>query len=223
MTSPAVVAPAAIIWCAMAAYVVVSARASSRATKDISAQLTRREIELGRTSTIDELTGLATRREFDAMVRLEFGRFQRHRHPTSLLMVDIDDYSGVDERGPLTRSLMVAELSSVLKAALRAIDLGCRYTDTSLAMLLLETNAEQSQVVADRVRAAVAGYTFLANRNDGSLKLTVSQGIAVMGTSMASHLDFVRTAERALAEARSTGGDQARIIYADDDELAATG
>lgn len=149
--------PVSVTWSSMAAYVVWSARAASRSEKDLSAQLTRREIELGRTSTVDELTGLATRREFDAMVRLEFGRFQRHQHPTTLLMLELDDIGELGEAaGLLTRGLAVAELASILKQSLRTIDVGCRFTETVIAILLLETSVEQARSVTDRIRAAVA-------------------------------------------------------------------
>ena len=53
--------PVGATWILMAAYLVRSAWNSSSHAKELSAQLMRREIELGRTSTVDELTGLATR------------------------------------------------------------------------------------------------------------------------------------------------------------------
>lgn len=204
--------PASVTWTLMAAYLIRSASAASSNAKELGAQVMRREIELGRTSTVDELTGLATRREFDAMVRLEFARFQRHGHPTSLLIVELDDIGELGEAvGPLTKGLVVAELASILKQSLRAIDLGCRFTESSLAILLLETPAEQARIVTDRIRGAVADQTFLAHRRDGKYKLTVSQGVAGLDVSMTSHLDFVRAAEQALADARTAGLDQTII------------
>lgn len=208
----AVGSPAGVTWSLMAAWVVRSARRGSNKAKELGAQLMRREIELGRTSTVDELTGLATRREFDAMVRLEVGRFQRHRHPTSLLMVEIDNIGAISEAvGSLTSGLVIAELASILKQSLRAIDLGCRFTESSLAILLLETTAAEARSVTDRVREAVAAQTFLAHRRDGNYELTVSQGVATLDASITSHLDFLRAAERALADARAAGADQVRI------------
>lgn len=201
--------PVSVIWTLMAAYLIRKAWSASRTAKELGAQLMRREIELGRTSTVDELTGLATRREFDAMVRLEFARFQRHGHPTSLLMVELDDIGRLGETvGSLTKGLVIAELASILKQSLRAIDLGCRFTETGLAILLLETPAEQARIVTDRIREAVSHQTFLAHRRDGKHQLTVSQGVATLDVSMTSHLDFVRAAERALADARTAGFNQ---------------
>jgi diguanylate cyclase (GGDEF)-like protein len=211
-TLAGIVVPAAAVWLMMAFYIIKQHRRGATTAKDLGAQLMRREIELGRTSTVDELTGLATRREFDAMVRLEYGRFQRHGHPTSLLMVEIDDIGELGEQlGPITKGLAVSELASILKQTLRTIDLGCRFTDSSLAMLLLETTGEQSSVVTDRIRAAVEAHTFLSHRSDGRYKLTVSQGVAQLDGGMASHVDFVRAAEQALAEARTIGRDQVNI------------
>src|SRR5262245_39367284 len=48
------------------------------AVSDLSPQLVRKEIELDRMSTIDELTGLYTRHHFDENVRLEYKRSERY-------------------------------------------------------------------------------------------------------------------------------------------------
>ena len=201
--------PVSVTWTVMSAYLIAKARTASRDAKDLSAQLARREIELGRTSTVDELTGLATRREFDAMVRLEFGRFQRHHQPTSLLMLELDDIGELGEAvGPLTKGLAVAELASTLKQSLRTIDIGGRFTETTIAVLLLETSADQARTVTDRIRNAVRNQTFVAHRRDGKFQLTISQGLSSLDASMKSHLEFVRAAEQALADARKAGYDQ---------------
>jgi PleD family two-component response regulator len=45
-----------------------------------------------------------------------------------------------------------------------------------------------------------------------SVNVTVSQGIALAGASMQSHVELVKGAEQALSEARAAGFDQVRII-----------
>lgn len=72
---------------------------------------------------------------------------------------------------------------------------------------------------APSVATAVAEHVFLTSRTDGKFELSVSQGIAVMDISMTTHLDFVRAAERALAEARAIGRAKVFVSRAAHDRL----
>lgn len=191
-------------------------RSARARAEELSAQLVRKEIEIGRLATVDELTGLYTRREFDEMIRLEWERWRRHGREFSLLLLEIDDILELGENvGSLNKGFLISEVSAIFKHIVRANDLGCRYTNDSLAMLLPETNAAQARVLTDRIRATVAEHPFLQTMDRlQSVKVTVSQGIAVAGTSMQSHSDLTKMAEGALVEARSAGFDQVRIVEA---------
>ena len=210
--------PGMVTGVVMALYVLWEGRnvreAKSR-TSELSAQLIRKEIEIGRLSTIDELTGLYTRREFDEMIRLEFERFRRHRRESSFLILEIDDIAELgDHLGQLGKGFLLAEVSAIIKHMLRTIDLGCRYTNDSLAVLLPETDAAQARIVAGKVQTAISKHQFLGQRQDGKLKLTVSQGIAVAGPNVKSHSDLMRAAEQAIAEARASGYNQVVVSQA---------
>lgn len=220
--------PGVVTGLVMAAYIIWetrNARESKFKTDDLSAQLVRREIELARLSTVDELTGLYTRREFDEMIRLEFERFRRHNREAAFLILEIDDIAELgDHVGQLGKGFLLAEVSAIIKHVLRTIDLGCRYTNDSFAVLLPETDAARATIVAAKMQAAVAKHVFLGQRQDGKLKLTVSQGIAVAGPAVNSHLDLMRAAAQALAEARAAGYDQVKVAQvksAAEDETAA--
>jgi diguanylate cyclase (GGDEF)-like protein len=179
---------------------------------EAKAQLVRKEIEIGRLSTVDELTGLATRREFDEDIRLEFTRFKRHGRQLSMLLVEIDDIQELGEHvGSLSKGYLLSELSNVVRHQLRASDIGGRYGPETLALLLPETGEEQAKVVADKVRAAVTAHSFLGQIGGERVRLTVSQGVAVATADIASAEDFGRAAETALYEARSGGFDQIAV------------
>jgi diguanylate cyclase (GGDEF)-like protein len=194
-------------------------RSAHERANELSAQLVRKEIEIGRLATVDELTGLYTRREFDEMIRLEFERRRRHGREFALLLLEIDDIAELGENvGTLNKGFLIAEVSAILKHIFRTNDLGCRYTHDSLALLLPETNVGQARVVSERVRLAVSQHDFLqAMDRGGSITVTVSQGIAMAGNAMQSHTELIKTAEKALTEARAAGFDQVQIIDAEGD------
>ena len=130
--------------------------------------------------------------------------------------LEIDDIAELgDHVGSLNKGFLVAEVSAILKHILRTNDLGCRYTHDSLAMLLPETNAIQARIVSEKVRLAVGEHDFLQQMDRGNgVRVTVCQGIALASASMQSHVDLVKAAEQALAEARAAGFDEVRIVEA---------
>jgi diguanylate cyclase (GGDEF)-like protein len=141
-------------------------RTAHQRADELSAQLVRKEIEIGRLATVDELTGLYTRREFDEMIRLEWERWRRHGRPFALLLLEIDDILELGESfGSLNKGFLISEVSAIFKHIVRANDVGCRYSNDSLAMLLPETDAAQARVLADRIRATVEQQEFLARRS----------------------------------------------------------
>jgi diguanylate cyclase (GGDEF)-like protein len=220
----AAVLPGAAIGVTLAAYVVWETRnlAVARQSADhLAFQLVGKEVALNRFATVDELTGLYTRREFDQFVKIELERFRRHRHPAAILLVEIDEIAQIGGRiGALSKGLLTAELSAILKRILRSIDLGCRYTDDTLAVLLPETNREQASVVAGRVREAVAKCEYL-RAEDGRPGWTVAQGIAMFELAAGTNRGCLRAAEQALAEARAAGFDQVRIAATCEDNSTA--
>lgn len=207
--------PGIVTGAVMAGYVlweVRNAREAKDRTNELSTQLVRKEIEIGRLATVDELTGLYTRREFDEMIRLEFERNKRHARRFALLLLEIDDISELgDHVGKLNKGYLVAEVSAILTRIVRTNDLGCRYTTDSLAMLLPETSRAQASEVADKIRKAVAGHDFLGQMRQQSIRLTVSQGIALAGPGLRAPIELCKAAEQALAEARAGGFDQVKF------------
>jgi diguanylate cyclase (GGDEF)-like protein len=190
-----------------------NSRDTRGAVGELSAQLVRKEIEIDRLSTLDELTGLHTRHHFDENIKLEFQRCARYGHPLAMVLMEIDDLVAVGEPvGGLSKGYLLSEVGAILRTMLRANDIGCRYTNEVLAALLPETSGEQAMKVADRVRSMVAEREFLGRKHEAGLRLTVSQGICVVPQiGIESHRDFVRGAEQALADARSSGADQIRL------------
>jgi diguanylate cyclase (GGDEF)-like protein len=214
VTIAGIIFPGIVSGAVMIGWVMYETRNLREATgraDELSAQLVRKEIEIGRLATVDELTGLFTRREFDELLRMEFERRRRHGREISLLLVEIDDLSELGAHvGKLSKGYLLSEISAILSRELRTIDIGCRYTNDSLAMLLPETGQAQARIVAEKIRTAVAGRQFLEPIDGQGIKLTVSQGIATADSLMKTHTELAKAAEHALYQARTAGFDQIR-------------
>jgi diguanylate cyclase (GGDEF)-like protein len=203
----------ALVITAYIAWDGLKGRETRGTVSQLSAQLIRKEIEIDRLSAVDELTGLYTRHHFDENVTLEFRRAERYRRPVALLLIEVDDLAELGERvGKLSRGYLLSEVGAILRTMLRANDIGCRYTNDTLAALLPETNGPQALIVADKVRALVAAHEFLGQKHSKGLRITVSQGVAIVPSArIATRQEFLKAAEGALSTARASGRDQVQL------------
>lgn len=121
------------------------------------AESKRRADLLASLAMIDGLTHLPNRRRFDEQLELEWKRCQRDLLPLSLLLMDIDDFKGFNDRfghGEGDSCLQrVAE--ALAKAAHRPTDLLARYGGEEFVALLPDTDALGAWQVGERLRVAV--------------------------------------------------------------------
>jgi len=215
-TIASIAMPALVAGLVMTAYIASEIRKERHVEgefSELNAQLVRKEIEIDRLSSVDELTGLETRHSFDEHLALEFKRAERFGRPLALLLVEIDDAplhgSGA---GKLSRNYLLSEIAAILRSMLRAHDVGCRYGVETLAVLLPETNATQACAVAGRVRSLLATHEFFGRRFGAALGLSVSQGVAVAPAhAIAAPEALLAAAETALRDAKVAGLDQVRL------------
>lgn len=136
--------------------------------------------EIRRISTVDSLTGVANRRQFDDSLEREWRRARRSRDPLSLLMIDVDHFKLFNDRyGHQAGDVCLRSVAQALvRASLRPADLVSRYGGEEFALLLPQTPRGGAENVAHRVLDAVEA---LGVAHDGSLTarhVTVSIGVA---------------------------------------------
>ncbi len=176
---------------------------------ELNTQLIRKEIELGHLSSLDELTGLYARRQFDEQARLEFERSRRYTRPLALILIEIDDLHVLGESvGRLGRGYLTSQVSEIIRARLRVNDIGGRYTSDALALLLPDSAEPQAISVADKIRGQVQVNSFMGEPYDKPLRLTLSIGIVVVPCDgIGTYEGFEQAAEQALTSAKGAGRD----------------
>lgn len=129
-------------------------------------------------ATHDGLTKLYNHRMFYSLMFEELERAHRYKHSVSLLMIDIDFFKKVnDNYGHQAGDVVLRELSQLLGAEMRDIDLICRYGGEEITIILPETTLQQAKNTAERLRAKVMAHNFIIDAGE-SISITISIGVA---------------------------------------------
>jgi diguanylate cyclase (GGDEF)-like protein/PAS domain S-box-containing protein len=175
-----------------------------------------RTAALERLSFTDPLTGIANRRRLDEQLHAEWDRAVRTGHPISCLVIDIDDFKGLnDSLGhlPADRAL-VAVAGELNRIARRTSDLTARYGGDEFVMVLPDTGIDGAMRVANLIEGAIQQLAFPNPGSQVSTMLTVSQGVATAWPAdKGSSYSLMVAADRALYTAKKSGKN--RISAAD--------
>jgi len=154
----------------------------------------------------DELTRLYNFRCFQDRVVSEARRSARYDTPLSLLMIDVDDFKAFnDTRGHLAGNVALRRLASVLRRAVREVDVAARYGGEEFAILLPSTNKLAALKLGEKLRQAVERAGIGKDEKRAGRPLTVSIGVASVPGDAGTAEELVDRADRALYIAKSVG------------------
>jgi diguanylate cyclase (GGDEF)-like protein len=165
------------------------------------------QAELERLSVTDALTGLYNRRHLMGTLSSEAQRSRRLRRPFSVLLADVDHFKQYnDTQGHPAGDAALVKIADILRKTTRAVDCVARYGGEEFLVVLLETTVTTAALVAERIRAHVAGEPF-----DGG-RMTVSIGVAECPAHGDTPESLIASADAALYEAKDAGRD--RVVAA---------
>ena len=105
---------------------------------------------------LDALTGLHNRRYFHETLAREVARAHRYSRGLALVLVDIDDFKGVNDRiGHLAGDGALAETAGRVREAVRESDIPCRIGGDELGLILPESRLADAQRLGERIEQAV--------------------------------------------------------------------
>ena len=152
----------------------------------------------------DPLTGLANRRHFRAVLEREIDRVTRSGEAALLLMLDIDHFKKVnDTHGHLAGDVVLQSVARTLSASVRPMDTLARYGGEEFAVVLTETDAAGTRLLAEKIRAAVEQMEPV---DPTTKKLTVSLGACTRYAKPGDDREeLLSTADKALYQAKKRG------------------
>jgi diguanylate cyclase (GGDEF)-like protein len=178
-----------------------------RALVKMAAQLNDANQELQRLSMTDGLTGIANRRMFDVSLAREWRRCMRLNKPLSVVMLDVDYFKKYNDRYGHQDGddCLVAVAQEVARSAPRPGDLVARYGGEEFVMILVDTDEDGANWVAERIRQHVAGLN-LPHKDSLDGHVTVSCGISSVIPSQELSVEMlVKSADNALYLSKNQG------------------
>lgn len=157
----------------------------------------------------DGLTGLPNERTFRRAIRSEIRRAGRRIQEFTLAVLDLDGFQRVNRsHGRAAGDGVLREVALLIRARLRDMDLAGRLGGAHFALLLPLTRRSGAHVAVDRIRVAVRDAFLRAGPTGPAIAITLSGGLAVYPDDGDTAQTLLERAARALAGARSHGGNQ---------------
>jgi diguanylate cyclase (GGDEF)-like protein len=172
-------------------------------------------------STVDSVTGCATRQEGLHRLRTELKRAHRGSQEVAILMLDLDYFKSINDRyGHQCGDSVLGAIGRTIMQTLRVSDVRCRWGGEEFLVALPESGLDQAKraavALARRIAATVTEY------DSARIQLTASIGITIASPGEEDPDAVLSRADAALYRAKTDGRNCIRIILPDTGTVSPT-
>ena len=166
---------------------------------------------LRRAAVRDSLTGLLNHREFYRRLTDEIARAEREQLPLSVLMIDLDNFKGInDNYGHLRGDTVLREVAGVITRSVREEDVVARYAGDEFSVILPGAVEADAVCIAERLRSGCEGVMQAVELADGD-DVTLSIGVVTRRPGEYTSNYTVELADMALYRAKEAGRDRVEV------------
>ena len=168
-----------------------------------------------RMAVVDAGTGLYNRRFLNDALKRSLRQARQLGRPLSVISYDLDRFKSVnDSHGHAAGDLVLRESAAVLSPVVGTAGILGRLGGEEFLVLLPDTPLADGLLLAERLRAAVAGHTFVLPVGNGESRRsighrqTISLGVAEWSNAMLDVGDLLDAADRRLYQSKHEGRDR---------------
>ncbi|MFC5058178.1 diguanylate cyclase [Saccharothrix xinjiangensis] len=166
-------------------------------------------VDQRRIAITDGLTGLRSRRYFEARLADDVARAERIGGPLAVVILDVDRFKRINDGfGHPGGDRVLVEVADRLRAVAGPDHVLARYGGEEFALITTGADAEQPTRLAERLRHAVARDPIVVS-DEASVTVTLSAGTAAFAPHHGTASALVSAADRALYLAKDLGRDRA--------------
>ncbi len=170
--------------------------------------------QLRERSIRDPLTGLYNRRYLEETLSRELILADRHGHPVSLIMGDLDHFKAVnDHYGHLGGDEVLRSFGDLMKGNARGSDIYCRYGGEEFLLVLPQMAKSNAVERAEQLCTAMAATPVLFG--NASIAVTASFGVAAFPQDGRTGDELIAAADTALYAAKAAGRNRVNISSGD--------
>ncbi len=167
-------------------------------------------------ATLDALTGLNNRRQFEVRLKQEVANAIRNKKPLCCIMLDIDYFKHVNDTwGHSAGDCVLKSVAKIVSQELREYDIASRYGGEEFCILLPDTKINEAAFVAQRLRKAVEKSDINISQEGLAgevLNVTISVGVSEFDESFSEPQRLHQSADVALYEAKRRGRNRV-VVY----------
>ncbi len=170
---------------------------------------------LEKLASLDGLTNVYNRREFDSMLEKEWNRAHRSHEYLSLIIADVDHFKSYNDRyGHVAGDECLRQIASILRNSLRrSSDFIARYGGEEFAIILPHMDSSRAKETANYLRKQIETLNIPNENSPGLPSVTISIGVSTIQPNKSNHspLDFIKTTDEMLYKAKDNGRNQVCI------------
>ncbi|MDU6853257.1 MAG: diguanylate cyclase [Zhenhengia sp.] len=168
----------------------------------------------------DGLTSMYNHRFFQDALRENIYVASQSNQPISMLFLDIDNFKYYNDlNGHQKGDEVLKEVAKLIEGSVRKGDLVARYGGEEFAIILPNTDREESIKVAETVRKKVQDTYIMGQENQPTGNLTISIGIATYPDNAKDELGLIKSADDALYRAKFFKKNRVEVYVSVLDEL----
>lgn len=170
--------------------------------------------EAEKQSMTDPLTGFYNRRSMDMLLQREVALSERHGHPLSVVMIDMDHFKEInDQHGHAAGDHLIKAFADCVRMTLRRTDLAFRYGGDEFVIALPQTPVTQAQQVVQKLRQAFSAVDFSSAIAHLDHPPTLSIGLAerCKSSNILTLSALLSAADQALYEAKAAQRNCVRV------------